>query len=192
MSRVVGWCQGAAGEVGELAGGGDGVAFMGGEAVVGVVGDGEWCGGAGEAVPDDVVVAAGAEQDADGGGVAVLVAEVVVDPGDVEPELAGVLGLEAADLELDHDEAGLGPVKEQQVDVEVVAVDLEVVLPADEGEAVAKLEGGLPMFGATYLRGYLPLSGLPAQQAHPCATVRSVARRATSSSYSPQPASRAA
>jgi len=91
--RVVGWCQGAVREVGELAGGGDGVAFVGGEAVVGVVGDGEWCGGVGEAVPDDVVVAAGAEQDADGGGVAVLVAQVVVDPGDVEPKLAGVLSL---------------------------------------------------------------------------------------------------
>jgi len=52
--------------------------------------------------------------------------QVLVHPGDVETELAGVLGSEASDLELD-DEAGLGPVEEQQVDVEVVAVDLEVV-----------------------------------------------------------------
>jgi len=79
-------------------------------------------------------------RDADGGGVAVLVTQVVLDPGEVEPELAGVLRLEAADLEFDHDEAGLGPVEEQQVDVEVVAVDLEVVLPANEREAVAELE----------------------------------------------------
>ena len=50
------------------------------------------------------------------------------------------LGWKRSDLELDHDEAGLGPVEEQQVDVEVVPIDLEVVLPADEGEAVAKLE----------------------------------------------------
>jgi len=73
--------------------------------------------------------------DANGGGVAVLVTQVVLDPGDVEPELAGAPRLEAADLELDHDEAGLGLVEEQQVDVEVIAVDLEVVLPADEREA---------------------------------------------------------
>lgn len=57
--RVVGWCQGAAGQVSELAGGGYGVAFVGGEGVVGVVGDGERCGGVGEGVPDDVVVSAG-------------------------------------------------------------------------------------------------------------------------------------
>ena len=69
-----------------------------------------------------------------------MVAQVLIDPGDVEPELAGVLGLEAAYFQLDHHEAGLSPVEEQQVDVEVVAVDLEVVLTADEGEAVAELE----------------------------------------------------
>jgi len=34
------------------------------------------------------------------------VAEVGVDPGDVEAELAGVFGFEAADLELDDEEAG--------------------------------------------------------------------------------------
>ncbi len=33
-----------------------------------------------------------------------MVAQVLVDPGDVEAELAGVLGLEAADLELEDDE----------------------------------------------------------------------------------------
>ena len=41
---------------------------------------------------------------------------------------------EAGDLELDDDEAGLHPFEEQQVDVEVVTVELEVVLPADEGD----------------------------------------------------------
>ncbi len=39
-----------------------------------------------------------------------LVGQTLVDQGDVEAELAGVLGLGAADLELDDDEAGLGPV----------------------------------------------------------------------------------
>jgi len=72
--------------------------------------------------------------------VAVRVAQVVVDPGDVEAELAGVLRDELVDLEFDDDEAGLGPVEEQQVDVEVVAVDLEVVLPTDEGKAMAELK----------------------------------------------------
>jgi len=47
---------------------------------------------------------------------------------------------EPADLELDDDEAGLRPVEKQQVDVEVVAVDGEVVLPGDEREPVAELE----------------------------------------------------
>lgn len=138
--RVVRWREGAVGEVGELAGSGHGVAFVGGQGVVGVVGNGERRGGVGEGVADDVVVAAGAQQDPDGGGVPVGVAQVLVDPGDVKAELAGVFGLGAADLELEDDEAGLGPVEEQQVDVEVVAVDLEVVLLAEEREAVAELE----------------------------------------------------
>ncbi len=47
--------------------------------------------------------------------------------------------MKAADVELDGDEAGLGPV-EEEVDVEVVAVDFEVVLAPDEGDAVAELE----------------------------------------------------
>jgi len=95
---------GLLGEGGEFGVGGDGVADGGGEGVVGVVGDGERCGGVGQGVADDVVVAAGAQQDPDGGGVPVVVAQVLVDPGDVEAELAGVLGLEAADLELEDDE----------------------------------------------------------------------------------------
>jgi hypothetical protein len=104
------------------------------------VATGQGGGDAGEGVADDGVVSAGAEQDANGGGVPVEVAEVGVDPGDVEPELAGVFGLESAEFELDDEESGLDPVEEQQIDVEVVAVDGEVVLPPDEGEAVAELE----------------------------------------------------
>jgi hypothetical protein len=48
--------------------------------------------------------------------VLVVVAQVVVDPGHVEAELADVLGFEPADLQFDDDEAGLDPVEEQQVD----------------------------------------------------------------------------
>lgn len=74
------------------------------------------------------------------GGVAPEHAQVLIDPADVEAELADVFGGEGADLELDDDEAGLGPVEEEQVDVEVVAADLELLLPADEGGAVTEFE----------------------------------------------------
>ena len=67
-------------------------------------------------------------------------AQVVVDPGDVEAEFADVFRLEAPDFQLDDDEARLGPVEEEEIDVEVVAADFEVVLTAREGEAVAELE----------------------------------------------------
>lgn len=56
---------------GELVGAGECGLLVGGQAVVGVVGDGEWCGCAGEGVADDGFVAAGDEEDADGLGVAV-------------------------------------------------------------------------------------------------------------------------
>ena len=66
--------------------------------------------------------------------------QVGVNPGDVEAELAGVLRCEPADLEFDDHEAGLRPVEEQQVNVEVIAIDSEVVLPANKREPVAELE----------------------------------------------------
>ena len=88
----------------------------------------------------DVVVAVGAEEDADCGCVSVMGAQVVVDPGDVEVEFADVFRLEAPDFQLDDDEARLGPVEEEEIDVEVVAADFEVVLTAREGESVAELE----------------------------------------------------
>lgn len=66
--------------------------------------------------------------------------QVLVHPGDVETEFAGVFGLEPADLQLDHHEARLNPVEEEQADVEVVVVDGEVVLAADEREPVPQFE----------------------------------------------------
>jgi len=82
------------------------------------------------------------------GVVPVGLAQVGVHPGDVEAELAGVLRLERADLQLDHHEPGLRPVEEQQVEVEIVAVHGEVVLAADESESVAEFEQeGLQPFG---------------------------------------------
>ncbi len=45
-----------------------------------------------------------------------------------------------ANFEFNDDEVQLRPVKEQQVDVEGVAVDSEMVVPANDGEPVAELE----------------------------------------------------
>ena len=54
-----------------------------------------------------------------------------------------MLGLEPADLELDDDVAQLLEVEEEQVDMEVVAVDLEVDLAPDIGESSPELQQGL-------------------------------------------------
>lgn len=52
--------------------------------------------------------------------------------------------LEGFHLELYHYEAVQARVVEEQIDVEVLAVDLEMVLAPDEGEAVAELEEEVP------------------------------------------------
>jgi len=72
-NRGVSWIvgEGVLGERGWLTVGVDGVSDGRGEGVVGVVGDGERGGGVDQGVADDVVVAAGAQQDPDGGGVPV-------------------------------------------------------------------------------------------------------------------------
>jgi len=75
--------------------------------------------------------------------VLLVVAQVLIDPGDVEAELAGELRFELADLELNDDVPHLRDVEEQQVDVEVVPADVEVDLLPDEGEAGAELEEGV-------------------------------------------------
>lgn len=67
----------------------------------------------------------------------------VVDHGDVEAELTGVAGFERAGLELDDDVAQLLDVEEEQIDGEVGAVDIEMDLAPDEGEASAELAEGV-------------------------------------------------
>jgi hypothetical protein len=62
-------------------------------------------------------------------------AEFVVDEGDVEAELAGVLGFEFTGFEFDNDVPELFDVKEKQVDVEVITVNIEVHLAPNKGEA---------------------------------------------------------
>ncbi len=78
-----------------------------------------------------MVVLAAADKDPDGVVVG-LAAELVVDQDDVEVQLAGVLGLELACLEFDDEIPQLLDVEDQKADVEVVALDLQVDLPADE------------------------------------------------------------
>ena len=53
---------------------------------------------------------------------------------DVKAELAGVLGLELARLELDDNVSELLGVEEEQVDVKIIPSDVEVNLAADKGE----------------------------------------------------------
>lgn len=64
--------------------------------------------------------------------------QYIVDHGDIEAQPAGVLRLELPRLQLDHDVAQLLSVKEEQVNVEVVTVDIEMDLPDNETEAGAE------------------------------------------------------
>src|SRR5437763_614994 len=75
-----------------------------------------------------------AEDEADGG-LIVGVAEKIVDGGEVEAHLAGVLGLEVRHLELDDDVAAQVEVVEEEGEEEVPAVHRQRVLGADEGKA---------------------------------------------------------
>lgn len=58
-----------------------------------------------------------------------------IDGAQVEVELARVLGLECAGLELDDQVAAKSQVVEKEIDVEVLAAHFDVNLTADEGEA---------------------------------------------------------
>ena len=86
-----------------------------------VVGEGrDGCGRGPQRIPDDLVVAAGAQQDPDRRGMPVRSAQLVVDHRDVEPERPDVVVPELADLELDDDLAELLDVEQQQVDEEFI------------------------------------------------------------------------
>jgi hypothetical protein len=89
-----------------------------------------------EGVFDDFRVLGGAEQEANGG-VCVRFTDVAVEGFEVKLQLAEVLGLEAADLELNGDEAVQSTVKEEQIKGEVAVADLERILRADEAEIAA-------------------------------------------------------
>ncbi len=57
----------------------------------------------------------------------------------MQAQLAEVLGVEVADLELEGDEAGEASVEEDEIDREVLVADLHRVLRADETEVAAEL-----------------------------------------------------
>jgi hypothetical protein len=63
-----------------------------------------------------------------------------IEPLQVQLHLALEPGVELADLQLDGDQAPQGSAEEQQIEVEVVAVDGHPLLAGDEGEALADLE----------------------------------------------------
>ena len=65
---------------------------------------------------------------------------VAIEPAQVELHLAFVLGLEGADFQVDGDEPAELAVVEDEVDVEVFAVDLQALLARHEAEAAAELE----------------------------------------------------
>lgn len=92
----------------------------------------------GERVPDDGVVLACHEQDAHGRLMLVMDAQTVVDEGNVETELTGIARVKVGGLEFDDDVAQLLNVEEQQIDVEVVPIDVEMHLSANERESGAE------------------------------------------------------
>lgn len=59
---------------------------------------------------------------------------------EIEVHLAGVLGLELADLQLNHDIASQRKLVQQQVDEEVLATDLQMLLASHHGEALSQLQ----------------------------------------------------
>ena len=65
---------------------------------------------------------------------------IAVEGFEVEAELAEVFRLEAADLELDGDEAVQAAMEEQQIEREIPPADLERELGADEAEVAAQLD----------------------------------------------------
>jgi hypothetical protein len=69
----------------------------------------------------------------------VIAAEHVIDKGDVDVEFPGVLGLKLSVLEFDDNVPELLDVEEEQIDVVVIAINVEVNLTAHERKARPQL-----------------------------------------------------
>ena len=81
----------------------------------------------------------GAEDEADGGVVALDFEEVFVE-ADIAVHLADVLVGELADFQIDEDEAFQEVVIEDEIDEEFVILEDDPLLPGDEGEAASHFE----------------------------------------------------
>lgn len=92
-----------------------------------------------QGILDIDLVPVGAEDEADAG-IFMGLSDGVVEEIEVEIHLAGVLGLEGADLQLHGHETGEPPVIEEQVDEVVLFAGRYLVLIADEGKSEAELE----------------------------------------------------
>ena len=66
--------------------------------------------------------------------------ELVIDGREIEIHLPGEFGLEVLDLEFDHHETAQPQMIEEKIEIVVLVGDLEMILAADEREALAKLE----------------------------------------------------
>jgi hypothetical protein len=64
----------------------------------------------------------------------------IIDSRQVKIHLARVLRLEVVDLEINDDEAAQAQVIEEKIEIEILATDLNVVLAADKGKALAEFE----------------------------------------------------
>ena len=95
--------------------------------------------GAAEGVFNHFIVLGSAQQHADGR-TFVGFAHVAIKGFEIEFQLAEVRGLEFVDLQLERDEALQLAVIEEQVEVEILAADLQQILLADKGEIAAKFE----------------------------------------------------
>jgi len=88
-----------------------------------------------EGVAHGGLVAVGAQEQSDGRAV-LCEPEPVVDEGDVEPELPGVVGLELADLQLDDHVAELGDVEDYLVVIGArLAMTCKNTLSVDDDDA---------------------------------------------------------
>ena len=84
-------------------------------------------------------ILAPAEQDTERRPV-VRVTQQIVDGGEVEIELPGVLRLKGGELEVDDHVAAQAYMVKEEIEVEILAANLQVVLAAEEGEADAEFE----------------------------------------------------
>ena len=103
-----------------------------------VFGHAHGLGYAGQGVLGDQLVLGLAQEQPDGR-VVVGGLELRVHGGQVEIQLAGVLGREGSGLQFHHHVALEAHVIEEQVDEELVAVHFDALLAADEGEPRAQL-----------------------------------------------------